>query len=200
MGKYDKILTIGLLILETFYFVLIKALPENAAKYPTFVCGLLIILTVILGIKSFTLKEKYEGKLPIWVATEIMTFGMLSKLYSNMLPEDTRYIKNNLCRVNTLLVKSWLQSLTQVRNQCAHYGRIYNNNFRIITIKNEYKKYNLDNKKIFSYILAMKHLTMDKLIWNSFFIKLQKLINDYNNSIDLKLIGFPNNWIEILAK
>lgn len=63
MGKYDKILTIGLLILETFYFVLIKALPENAAKYPTFVCGLLIILTVILGIKSFTLKEKYEGKL-----------------------------------------------------------------------------------------------------------------------------------------
>lgn len=51
-------------------------------------------------------KEKYEGKLPIWVATEIMTFGMLSKLYSNMLPEDTRYIKNNLCRVNTLLVKS----------------------------------------------------------------------------------------------
>lgn len=145
-------------------------------------------------------KEKYEGKLPIWVATEIMTFGMLSKLYSNMLPEDTRYIKNNLCRVNTLLVKSWLQSLTQVRNQCAHYGRIYNNNFRIITIKNEYKKYNLDNKKIFSYILAMKHLTMDKLIWNSFFIKLQKLINDYNNSIDLKLIGFPNNWIEILAK
>ncbi|MCL6886603.1 hypothetical protein M3F83_011670 [Clostridioides difficile] len=46
----------------------------------------------------------------------------------------------------------------------------------------------------------MKHLTMDKLIWNSFFIKLQKLINDYNNSIDLKLIGFPNDWIEILAK
>ncbi len=62
MGKYDKILTIGLLILETFYFVLIKALPENAAKYPTFVCGLLV-LTVMLGIKSFTLKEKYEEKI-----------------------------------------------------------------------------------------------------------------------------------------
>ncbi len=45
----------------------------------------------------------------------------------------------------------------------------------------------------------MKHLTMDKLIWNSFY-KTSKLINDYNNSIDLKLIGFPNNWIEILAK
>ncbi|MDU1909696.1 tripartite tricarboxylate transporter TctB family protein [Fusobacterium sp.] len=63
MGKYDKILTIGLLILETFYFVLIKRLPENAAKYPMFVCILLIVLTIMLGIRSFTSKEKYRGKL-----------------------------------------------------------------------------------------------------------------------------------------
>lgn len=63
MGKYDKVLTIGLLILETFYFILIKALPKNAAKYPMFVCTLLIILTIMLGIKSFTVKEKYEEKL-----------------------------------------------------------------------------------------------------------------------------------------
>ena len=76
--------------------------------------------------------EKYEGKLPIWVATEIMSFGMLSKLYSNMIPEDTTYIKNNLCNVNPKLVGSWLQSLTLIRNQCAHYGRIYNTIFPII--------------------------------------------------------------------
>ena len=63
MGKYDKILTIGLLILETFYFVLIKSLPENAAKYPMFVCMLLLVLTIMLGIKSFTSKEKYEEKI-----------------------------------------------------------------------------------------------------------------------------------------
>ncbi|CAK7030781.1 tripartite tricarboxylate transporter TctB family protein [Fusobacterium varium] len=63
MGKYDKILTISLLILETFYFLLIKALPENAAKYPMFVCILLIILTIMLGVKSFTVQKKYEEKL-----------------------------------------------------------------------------------------------------------------------------------------
>lgn len=73
--------------------------------------------------------DKYDGKLPIWVATEIMTFGMLSKLYSNMLPQDKTYIKNNLCKVNPALVDTWLQSLTHIRNQCAHYGRIYNEAF-----------------------------------------------------------------------
>lgn len=144
--------------------------------------------------------EKYEGKLPIWVATEIISFGMLSKLYSNMIPEDTTYIKNNLCNVNPKLVGSWLQSLTLIRNQCAHYGRIYNTIFPIIKIKNQDKKNNIDNKKIFAYILAMNHLIADRTVWNKFFIKLQGLITDYNEYIDLDLIGFPNNWVEILSK
>ncbi|MCD2346738.1 Abi family protein [Clostridium guangxiense] len=39
--------------------------------------------------------EKYDGKLHIWVATEIMSFGMLSKLYSNLIPEDKSFIKAN---------------------------------------------------------------------------------------------------------
>lgn len=142
----------------------------------------------------------YDGRLPIWVATEIMPFGMLSKLYSNMLPGDKGYIKNNLCKVNPSMVDTWLQSLTHIRNQCAHYGRIYNSVFPIIKIKKEDKQYNLDNKKIFAYIVAMSYLIADKSIWNKFFIKLQELINNYSSFIELELIGFPKNWIEILSR
>ncbi|WP_294353305.1 Abi family protein [uncultured Clostridium sp.] len=144
--------------------------------------------------------EKYDGKLPIWVATEIMPFGMLSKLYSNMLPQDTTYIKNNLCKVNPTLVNSWLQSLTHIRNQCAHYGRIYNSIFPIIKIKKQDKQYNLNPNRIFTYIVAMNYLMADRIAWNKFFIKLQGIINDYSSYIDLELIGFPNNWVEILSK
>lgn len=144
--------------------------------------------------------EKYDGKLPIWVATEIMPFGMLSKLYSNMLPQDTTYIKNNLCKVNPTLVNSWLQSLTHIRNQCAHYGRIYNSTFPIIKIKKQDKQYNLNHNRIFAYIVAMNYLIADRTVWNKFFIKLQGIINDYSSYIDLDLIGFPNNWVEILSK
>ncbi|MDO4690199.1 MAG: tripartite tricarboxylate transporter TctB family protein [Fusobacterium sp.] len=58
MKKYDKILTIALLILEVFYFILIKQLPEKAARYPYFVLGLLVFLTIILAINAFVIKAK----------------------------------------------------------------------------------------------------------------------------------------------
>ena len=144
--------------------------------------------------------QKYDGKLPVWVATEIMTFGMLSKLYANLLPMDNNYIKNNLCKVNPNLVGTWLQSLTHIRNQCAHYGRIYNNLLPKIKIKNEDKNYEVEDKKIFAYILAMKHLIADQSVWDKFFINLQQLIIQYNKYIELNKIGFPENWIEILSK
>lgn len=144
--------------------------------------------------------EKYNGQLPIWVATEIMTFGMLSKLYANLLPGDKSYIKNNLCRVNPKLVDTWLQSLTHIRNQCAHYGRIYNTLFPDVKIKKEDRRYELDKKKIFANILIMKYLIIDQEVWTKFFINLQNLISQYGKYIDLNLIGFPENWIEILSK
>lgn len=62
MIKYDKILTIALFIIEILYFFMIKALPEKAAKYPFFVLGLMVVLTVILGIKSFLIKNNEENK------------------------------------------------------------------------------------------------------------------------------------------
>lgn len=144
--------------------------------------------------------EKYDGKLPIWVATEIMSFGMISKLYANLLPKDKGYIKNNLCNVNPKLVTQWLQALTIIRNQCAHYGRIYNNTFPNIKIKKDDQCFNLSKNRIFSNILAMKYLVLDESIWNKFFTSLQQLINNYERYIDLELIGFPEKWIQILAK
>lgn len=57
MKKYDKFLTIALFIIEVFYFCLIKQLPKKAAKYPYFILGLLIILTISLAINTFLLKK-----------------------------------------------------------------------------------------------------------------------------------------------
>ena len=58
MRKYDKFLTIGLFILEAFYFILIKQLPPKAARYPYFVLGLMIFLTLLLAINTFLIKPK----------------------------------------------------------------------------------------------------------------------------------------------
>ena len=58
MRKYDKFLTIGLFILEAFYFLLIKQLPPKAARYPYFVLGLMVFLTLLLAINTFLIKPK----------------------------------------------------------------------------------------------------------------------------------------------
>lgn len=63
MGKYDKILTVGLLVLDAIYFALIKQLPPKAAKYPMFICILLAVLVIILGIQTFMKKETTQKKL-----------------------------------------------------------------------------------------------------------------------------------------
>ena len=58
MRKYNKFLTIGLFILEAFYFLLIKQLPPKAARYPYFVLGLMVFLTLLLAINTFLIKPK----------------------------------------------------------------------------------------------------------------------------------------------
>ena len=58
MRKYDKFLTIGLFILEAFYFLLIKQLPQKAARYPYFVLSLMVFLTLLLAINTFIIKPK----------------------------------------------------------------------------------------------------------------------------------------------
>jgi len=44
--------------LEAFYFLLIKQLPPKAARYPYFVLGLMVFLTLLLAINTFLIKPK----------------------------------------------------------------------------------------------------------------------------------------------
>lgn len=87
MRKYDKFLTIGLFILEAFYFILIKQLPPKAARYPYFVLGLMVFLTLILAINTFIIKaknteeEKEEEKLNGILYKQFFLIILLSAVY-----------------------------------------------------------------------------------------------------------------------
>lgn len=74
MVKYDRFLTIFLIIVETFYFILIKGLPEKAAKYPLFVLGLMFLLTLMLGIKSFFKEISVNDKKDLFKDVELKQF------------------------------------------------------------------------------------------------------------------------------
>lgn len=68
--------------------------------------------------------------LPIWIATEIMSFGALSRLYSGMLRQDQKDIARRYgLQPDTL--GSWFHHLVYSRNLCAHHLRIWDRKWSI---------------------------------------------------------------------
>ena len=141
---------------------------------------------------------KYGGEFPIWAASEMFTFGMLSKFFANMTCQDRENLSNDIYKTNPKFVGSWLRCCTDLRNICAHYGRLY---FRIFSaapsgIDNLEEK---SKRKLFGAILSLKKLYPFKDKWdNGTLKKLMSLVDEHKSDIDLEHIGFSYNWIEEL--
>lgn len=66
---------------------------------------------------------------PIWMALELLTFKEVSTLLANLrLPADTQRIECHF-GVKMPVLRSWFRSLSDLRNVCAHHGRVWNREF-----------------------------------------------------------------------
>jgi len=75
-------------------------------------------------VKHFLIK--YEGDIPIWVASEFMSLGLLVRLYSLLNDRDAQKIAADLGVRDRGLVHRYLKALSVLRNACAHHGRVWN--------------------------------------------------------------------------
>lgn len=143
--------------------------------------------------------KKYDGEFPIWAAIEVTSFGFLSKFYRNLSEDLKKHIAKNYYNVPYLYMESWLQTLSNVRNVCAHYGRLYNKQltFKPKLFREEFKHFN--NQYIFSGIYITERL-LTRTEGNRFITDLDALISEYESDIDFVHIGFPSNWKELLEK
>lgn len=85
-------------------------------------------------------QKKYKDVLPIYKFIELPTLGQLSKLFKNLLIEDKDLIVNNYYKsiyhkVNTKHITSWLLTITEIRNTCAHHEKLFDNVFEISPLK-----------------------------------------------------------------
>jgi abortive infection bacteriophage resistance protein len=72
-------------------------------------------------------RNKYSSHLPIWAAVELWDFGMLSKFYSGLKYKDQIAIANIYgLQKKPEVLASWIRTLADVRNICAHHGRLWN--------------------------------------------------------------------------
>lgn len=147
-------------------------------------------------VKNF--RNNYEGgNLPIYALVEVFSFGMLSKFYKNMKNPDKKEIAKSF-GVGYTYFESWLESISYVRNICAHYGRLYNAKLaKTPMLYKEYLSAGIGNNRIFGVLLCLKQLLKNDVHWNLFADHVEMLFDKYE-SVDIKTMGFPENWKELL--
>lgn len=142
--------------------------------------------------------KKYGGAFPLWVIMELFSFGALNTFYHDMKVEDKRAVAEAAFGLPYRCVENWLNCLSELRNQCAHYNRLYANPLSSVPKAPPDMQRTMSNT-LFDYIIVLKQLYPRSDVWNTAFAaKLTLLIAEYSEVIELQHIGFPENWEEIL--
>lgn len=141
-------------------------------------------------------KTKYGGKFPIWAAMELYSFGMTAQLYKIMREEDQRAVSRDYALAPEALT-ALIDSAIDVRNICAHYGRLYNQVLEDQPhLRDEDCLY--ASEKLFPVVLGLKAVAGREPIWREMLEGLARLCLQYPEA-DLGLCGFPPDWMEILS-
>ena len=157
-------------------------------------------------------QNKY-GNVPLWVLTNALTFGNISKMYM-LLPQDIQIkVSKNYPCINERQMVSILTVLVKFRNVCAHGERLFTYKttdsipdlplHKKLEITQKGSQYITGKNDLFSVIIALRYLLND--YWYKEFIKaLKTLINRYLKKHDsiseqelYKKMGFPGNWKKI---
>lgn len=140
---------------------------------------------------------------PAWKTIEIASLGNISKLYGNLLPtiKSKDIIAAEFGTVNHTYFPSWIQSITQIRNVCAHHGLLWNKKINCspkLLKKPPYPWLTVepikdDFSKLYIYLCCMKYLLNVINPKNSFTNDLDSLFIKYS-SVDKNSIGISHNW------
>lgn len=68
---------------------------------------------------------------PSWMCLEVLSLGQLSKLYNGLKDNADKQLLATQFDVHHTVFKSWLHTLTYVRNICGHHGRLWNREIAI---------------------------------------------------------------------
>lgn len=144
--------------------------------------------------------DKYDGKFPVWVVIEFFHTSMLSKLFADLNSECQKKIAKDVFGASVPCLKSWLRCLSELRNRCAHYSRLYYWLFPSLPRLPKDSPY-VANRQLFTQFLVLKLLYPNSETWNERIVQaIDNLIEEYCLDISMKHIGFPNNWKELLIK
>jgi abortive infection bacteriophage resistance protein len=157
-------------------------------------------------------QNKY-GNVPLWVLTNALTFGNISKMYMLITQDLQIKISKTYPYINEKQLSSLLKVLVKFRNVCAHGERLFTYKtldsipdlpiHKKLSIELKGTQYINGKNDLFSVVIALRYLLADN--WYKEFIReLKSLIDKYLkkhesiSKLDLhSKMGFPENWRQI---
>jgi abortive infection bacteriophage resistance protein len=149
-------------------------------------------------IRHFFDKYSENKDLPLWMMTEVISLNRLS-IFFRFLKKDYRNgLAQEFYGLPSQVLASWLESLTYIRNVCAHHSRLWNRDLPVSPkIPRGTKQWQSYSKKVFNVVMVFKNMIPQTDRWSKFVGDLASLIDSYPQ-INLKAMGFPDNWNEVL--
>jgi len=148
-------------------------------------------------------RRKYDGfpDLPLWMATETLPFGSLSRLYAGMRADEQRSIAADYC-VHHDVLRSWLHALAYVRNICAHHARLWN---RELAIAPELPRRDPrwcppmtpTNRRVFAVLLVLRQMMAHHRGGGHWQRRVSALIETADLGTASRVaMGLPEGWVE----
>lgn len=144
----------------------------------------------------FRRKYTSETHLPVWMATELLSFGTVSKLYSALAPALKQKVAAEY-GVDEQFLRSWLHALTYSRNICAHHKCLWNRQF---AIRPRFPSRSLawphqvpDNGRLYGMLVVLRHMLRVVSPGCQWRERLWKLL-DAHPSLPMGAMMIPTDW------
>ena len=138
--------------------------------------------------------KKYSDKYPpAWIFIELLSFGEVLNIFEALHREERKIIACEFDLDEKILI-SWMKGLVDIRNTCAHHGRLWNHH-----IKPPHKHDELEltlNGRVYDYFLIINFL-LAVISPRSQWTKELSLLIESNASIPKGAMGFPKNPLKI---
>lgn len=155
-----------------------------------------------LFIAHYKRKYRTPGHPPSWMIAETMYFKQFSLVCSNLRDDRDEFVIANYYRLPRGVFPSWLHSLNNVRNICAHHARLWDRDMSIGPVKymsnNANAKWlsepkNIENTKVYYTMCILQYLLCkvdpDFGLKEKFDDLLKKHV-----AVDVKRMGFYEGW------
>lgn len=154
-------------------------------------------------------RRRYGPQLPVWVATEVMTLGPLTRLYDLMPDNDRKLVAARFGLLNAsgdgdaATLSNWMNFVRHIRNVCAHHSRMWNRSLDVAvvlppkTIAPEMAHLtDAARRKLYGALCILRYLIARVDPDSDWFARALAVVTDFarTSGIPVQTMGFPEGW------